>query len=408
MENNLYFETKPSLLRYKDELLKSICAEKDTIGYYDLPFQDIKPFVEFEKGFSSDIENIVVIGIGGSSLGPKAVYNFLKPVKKFKRKLYFFETTDPLNITQLECKIDLGKSHFLVISKSGSTLETIALFKYFLNKCKKEQFSFITELDSPLAKLANSLDANIFEIPKNVGGRFSVLSSVGLVPLVLVGVDIASLLNGAKKIYNSFFEDGYLKDTLLKKALFFAKNHQEYNINLLFAYSESFKYFVQWYIQLWGESLGKKQKDSILNVGVTPIGLIGPQDQHSFLQLIVEGTRNKTVSFLKIKNFKQELKVPKISLDFLQKLDIINDISFDELINMQSDSIKEALLLQDDIPVDEIIIDEVSEECIGKLIFYYELLTSLVGILIDVNTYNQPGVELGKSILKYKLISKTD
>ena len=403
MENNLHFEVKHSLYKYKDELFKSICTERDTIGYYSLPFQDIKPLIEFEKGFSRDIENIVVIGIGGSSLGAKAVYNFLKPIKEFKRKLCFFETTDPLNITELEQKIDLDKSHFLVISKSGSTLETIALFKYFLSKCKKEQFSFITELDSPLAKLANSFNAKIFEIPKNVGGRFSVLSSVGLVPLILAGVDIESLLNGAKKVYNSFFNDGYMKDTLLKKALFFAKNHQEYNINLLFAYSESFKYFVQWYIQLWGESLGKKQKDSILNVGVTPVGLIGPQDQHSFLQLIVEGTRNKTVSFLKIKNFKQELKVPKISLDFLQKLDVINDISFDELINMQSDSIKEALLLQDDIPIDEIIIDEVSEEAIGKLIFYYELLTSLMGILIDVNTYNQPGVELGKSILKEKL-----
>ncbi len=408
MENNLYFELKPSLLKYKGELFNAICEEKKSIGYYSLPFGDIKPLIDFEKGFGEDIESIAVIGIGGSSLGAKAVYNFLKPVKEFKRKLYFFETTDPLNIAELESRIDLKKAHFLIVSKSGSTLETIALFKYFLNKCDKEQFSFITELDSPLAKLAETMDAKIFEIPKNVGGRFSVLSSVGLIPLILAGIDIEALLNGAKKVHNSFFNDGYLKDTLLKKALFFAKNHQEYNINLLFAYSESFKYFVQWYIQLWGESLGKKQKDSIFNVGVTPVGLIGPQDQHSFLQLIVEGTRNKTVTFMKIKNFKQNLKVPDISLDFLQKLDIINGIAFDELINKQSDSIKEALLLQDDIPIDEIIIDEVNEEAIGKLIFYYELLTSLMGILIDVNTYNQPGVELGKSILKEKLIGRND
>ena len=321
--------------------------------------------------------------------------------------MYFFETTDPLNIKKLEKEIDFSKAHFLIVSKSGTTLETIALFKYFYNKFQaNSKFSFITELDSPLAKTVQNLGSRVFEIPKNVGGRFSVLSNVGLVPLVLAGVDIKLLLNGAKRVYNSFFNDGYLKDTMLQKALFFAKNHQIYDINILFAYSESFKDFVQWYIQLWGESLGKKQKNSIFNVGVTPIGLIGPEDQHSFLQLIVEGTRNKTVTFLKIKNFKQDLIVPDVSFKDLNSLDILNGIAFDELINMQCDSIKEALLVQDDIPVDEIIIDEVNEEAIGKLIFYYELLTSMVGLLINVNTYNQPGVDLGKRILKDKLLKR--
>ena len=138
-------------------------------------------------------------------------------------------------------------------------------------------------------------------------------------------------------------------------------------------------------------------------MGVTPIGLIGPKDQHSFLQLIVEGTRDKSVTFIKIDDFENDLKVPDMTLPHLEKLDILNDITFHDLITMQSDSVIEALLEQRDIPLDEIIIERVDEESIGQLIYYYELLTSLVGQLINVNTYNQPGVEAGKIILKEKL-----
>ena len=360
--------------------------------------------LEFEKKFSNEIKYIAILGIGGSSLGAKAIYNFLKPVYKFKRELFFFETTDPLNIKELESCIDFSKTCFLIISKSGTTLETISLFKYFFNKYpNSEKFIFITEFDSALSNVSQELGSLLFEIPKNVEGRFSVLSNAGLVPLILAGINIQKLLNGAKSVYKSFFDDGYLKDTLLKKALFFAKNHLTYNTNTLFAYSKSFQYFVQWYIQLWGESLGKKQKNSILNIGLTPIGLIGPEDQHSFLQLLIEGMRNKTVTFLKIKEFKQDLIIPNIKFKNLKGFD--NSIAFDELINLQCESIKEALLSQDDIPVDEIIIDDVSEESIGKLIYYYQLLTSMVGVLINVNTYNQPGVEYGKNILKKKLLN---
>jgi glucose-6-phosphate isomerase len=164
------------------------------------------------------------------------------------------------------------------------------------------------------------------------------------------------------------------------------------------------EYFTQWYVQLWGESLGKRQKHSAFHVGLTPIGLIGPKDQHSFLQLIMEGTRDKSVTFIKIKDFENSLKIPNISLDALDNMDIINDINFSDLINMQCDSIIQAIHTQQDIPLDSITIDKANEYNIGSLIFYYELLTSLVGILIDVDTYNQPGVELGKAILKQKLI----
>ena len=154
--------------------------------------------------------------------------------------------------------------------------------------------------------------------------------------------------------------------------------------------------------------MGKKQRHSSFHVGVTPIGLIGPKDQHSFLQLIVEGTRDKSVTFIKIEDFKSELTVPQVTLPHLEFLDILNGITFHDLITMQSDSVIEALRVQKDIPLDEILIKSVDEESIGELIYYYELLTSLVGELIDVNAYNQPGVESGKIILKEKLKNKNN
>jgi glucose-6-phosphate isomerase len=254
-----------------------------------------------------------------------------------------------------------------------------------------------------LEQYAKEINATVLYLADNVGGRFSVLSSVGLVPLLLCGVDIQALLNGAKKIKQSFFDNGYIKDILLKKAAYYATNHARYNINCIFAYSETLTYFCEWYVQIWGESLGKHQRHSAFNVGLTPIGLIGPKDQHSFLQLIMEGTRNKSVTFLKIEDFHDTTRIPNITLPHLESLATLNNLAFSDLINMQCDSVIEALEDQGDIPLDSITIEEINEENIGALIFYYELLTSLVGELIDVNTYDQPGVEAGKIILKEKL-----
>ena len=404
MQNKLHFNTLTEQKKLKEKLLSNIEKERLNIGYYTLPEQNIDDILAFVEDFDNSIENIVVLGIGGSSLGSKAIYKFLKPVKNLKRKLLFFESTDPLNIKDILSQIEIKKSHFLVISKSGTTVETISIFKYlYAQNQDASSYTFITDRGSSLDKFAKEISAKSFYLPPNIGGRFSVLSVVGLLPLALCEIDIKALLKGSSRVKESFFNDGYLKESLLNKAIFYAKYHTTYSINCLFAYTETLRYFTEWYVQIWGESLGKKQCNSAFHVGVTPIGLIGPKDQHSFLQLIVEGTRDKSVTFIKIDDFENELKVPDITLPHLEKLDMLNDITFHDLITMQSDSVIEALLEQKDIPLDEIIIERVDEESMGQLIYYYELLTSLVGQLINVNTYNQPGVESGKIILKEKL-----
>ena len=402
MKNKLYFSSNSR--KEEQRAFQAIKKEQKLIGYYSLPDQDVTSILEYCNSISEDVETIAVIGIGGSSLGAKAVYEFMKPVKDLPRKLYFFESTDPINIMDLLSKFDVNKTHFLVISKSGSTVETFSIYKYIYSlQSDPAAYTFITDPDSPLEKYAKEINASVLYLPDNVGGRFSVLSTVGLVPLAMCGIDIKALLAGAKSIKDSFFEHGFTQDILLKKAIYYAKNHAQYNINCIFAYSETLKYFCQWYVQLWGESLGKHQRHSAFHVGLTPIGLIGPKDQHSFLQLIMEGTRDKSVTFIKIEDFHEDIVIPDITLPHLEMLDTLNNLPFSKLINMQCDSVIESLQEQEDIPLDTITIQSVTEDNIGSLIFYYELLTSLVGELIDVNTYDQPGVEAGKIILKKKL-----
>lgn len=404
MNTTNFFDMSQNHTNTKKDLLDAIEKESVSIGYYGLPEQDISEILEFVKSCDEGIENIAVMGIGGSSLGAKAIYEFLKPIKTLKRNLYFFESTDPTNVAQIVNQLDFNNTHFLIISKSGNTVETISIFKYlFAQNAQSENYTFVTDKGSNLDKFAAQLGSKTFYLPQNVGGRFSVLSVVGLLPLALAGVDIEALLNGAKEVKKQFFEAGDFQEKLLEKAIFYAKHHTQYSNNCIFAYSDTLKYFTEWYVQLWGESLGKKQLNSVFNVGLTPIGLIGPKDQHSFLQLIMEGNRDKSVTFIKVNDFEKEIQIPDVTLPFLESLDILNNVPLHELINMQCDSVLEALQDQGDIPLDRITIEKLNEENIAGLMYYYELLTSLVGQLLGVNTYDQPGVEAGKIILKEKL-----
>ena len=395
MINQQFFESK----NINHKVFQDITDEQDSIGYYNLPNQDVKYIQEYSKKVTK--KNIVIVGIGGSSLGSYAVYEFLKYTKEFEKNIIFCESTDPVLLNSTLNKLDLEDTLFLIISKSGNTVETISIFKYILSLVEftKENFIIVSDKDSSLHKLSQDKNIDFFEIPSNVGGRFSVLSTVGLVPLALVGVDIQKLLDGAKNIKDKFFNKDKVYEELMNKSNFYAKNISKFNINCLFSYSEAFRGFNSWYVQLWGESLGKRQIHSSLNVGLTPIGLIGPTDQHSFLQLIAEGKRDKSVTFLKVKDFKSTIKIPDISIKYIDHLDYINNTDFSSLINMQADSIIQSLS-NSDIPLDIIEIDEINEYTIGELFYYYELLTSLVSKHFDVNAYDQPGVEDGKKILR--------
>ncbi len=410
MENTLCFSTN-----YDPALIDRIQEETKSVGYYNLPNQDTHYIDDYLEKLDQQqglelLTDIVVIGIGGSSLGAKAIYHFLKPVRELQRKLHFIDSTDPIALNNLQKNVNFASksTHFLIISKSGNTIETIAAYKYILGVINGSSvdycpFTFITDKNSPLEKHAKEVGALVVNIQDNVGGRFSILSSVGTIPLILSGIRIDRVLQGANSIKKSFFDNGYIQDVLLQKATFYAENVANYPINSVFSYTESLRYFNQWYVQLWGESLGKKQRNSAFNIGLTPVGLTGPKDQHSFLQLIIDGTRDKTITFIKLENFEVSSPIPNITLKHLEDTDIINNVEFSTLINLQADSIIESLKKVQRIPLDEINIKQQDEFSIGQLIYYYELLTSLVGDLLNINTYDQPGVESGKQILMKKL-----
>ncbi len=385
-----------------DDVYLEILKEKNNIGYYNLISQNTTAFKEYAKTVKQ--KNIVVIGIGGSTLGTYAIYKFLKHSKNLSKNLYFLETTDPIDIKSKVEAVDLKDTLFIVISKSGTTVETVSIFKYIhsLVEIDKTNTLIITENDSKLNEYARANDMQTFEIPKDVGGRFSVFSAVGLLPLAIVGLDIDGLLQGARETHDSFFfkEKQYTK--IMKKARFFVEYKNSFNINVVFSYSSRLEGFNKWYIQLWGESLGKVDINSTRQ-GLTPIGIIGPIDQHSFLQLIVEGRRDKTVTVVKVDDFDNNLQIPSVELEGLEELNYLNNIAFSSLINKQADATIESINNLNDIPCDVITIDGVSESAIARLMYEYELLTSVCAKFMYINAYDQPGVESGKIILKNKL-----
>jgi len=388
-------------IKSNEEIFYKISREKETIGYYNLAFQDTSEFKAYAKTVTQ--QDIVIVGIGGSSLGTYAIHKFLQHKENMK-KLHFLESTDPLDLERRVSKLDLDDTLFIIISKSGTTIETVSILKYLTSiiTLDKSNTICITEDDSKLNTYAKTNDMKTFEIPKNVGGRFSVFTAVGLVPMAIMGLNIDEILTGCKTIYNDYFDRGDYYLSIMEKARFIVENKNRFNINIVFSYSSLLEGFNKWYVQLWGESLGKININQTKQ-GLTPVALTGPIDQHSFLQLIMEGKRDKTVTFIKVEDFENELTIPDVSLPGLEELDYINNIKFKNIINEQADATIEAIQNLKDIPCDIITIEAQDEYNIGKLMYSYELLTSIVGSFVQINTYDQPGVEAGKIILKNKL-----
>ncbi|MCH9813248.1 MAG: glucose-6-phosphate isomerase [Epsilonproteobacteria bacterium] len=412
VKNTLYFQDDPhddEIKRLYDAVVEEY--EGTEVGYYHLPkstvVTEIKVFCDSYDFDAKGIKNVAILGIGGSSLGTKAIDSLLKNSGvRNNKNLLFFENVDPTEIAKNLDSLKLEETFFIVISKSGSTIETTSHLKFLLHHFQldfeseafKTQFVFITDEGSPLDRFGDEFGVKRFYIPTNVGGRFSVLSAVGLLPLCILGYDIEKLLNGAATLCDSFFAKK--EDEICKKALFYGVNAEERPINVLFSYHSAFSDFNDWYVQLWAESLGKIDLDGT-RVGLTPVGLIGSVDQHSFLQLIIEGRQDKSVTLVKVEDFSQPLEIPDIRLPYLESTDYINGNSFATLINAQCDATMQSIKDQN-VPVDLIEVSKLEEESVGYLIFYYELLTSLTGIVFNINTYDQPGVELGKKILKKK------
>lgn len=401
-----HFDTKnldPFTLEKGFEAVRYEAASGE-IGYYHLPLSSqllVEELHDLYHAIDRRFNTIAIIGIGGSSLGIKAIERLLRPSTPNAKKLIYLENSDPISIMHEMKQIDKFRTLFVVISKSGGTVETLSIFKRLIVSFElplenSDQIFVVSDEDSILSRFADENHLRRFVIPANVGGRFSVLSAVGMVPLTLAGFDTGAILTGAQMFLERFWNRQ--EEHMLQKAAFYVIHREQYPMNVLFAYSDTFEEFGKWVVQIWGESLGKRNRRGE-RVGLTPISLIGSVDQHSFLQLIIEGPLNKTVTFMHIEHSEEHLMIPEFSLKYLEKSDFVNGKSFNDLINAQCQATMQSVL-QSGVSVDEIAWKQIDERSVGEMILYYELLTSLSGALMEINTYDQPGVEIGKKILE--------
>lgn len=382
-------------------------------GFYKIPddhetLKKISNFCNTQKG---KFEDIVVLGIGGSSLGTICLQQSLKP----QARLHVVDNIDPTLITETEAKIDLSKTLFIVVTKSGSTPEILAQFFYFANKYKHQNLSLKTHFKvitdpkpSTLRSIAKEENIEIFDIPLNVGGRFSVLTAVGLLPAGLIGIDIEKLIKGAKEMRESFLSKDHYQNLPFQLATIQYLLHQKgKNINVMMPYSQRLIRFADWYRQLLAESIGKRLNDTgqVVNVGITPINALGVTDQHSQSQLYNEGPNDKLHIFIKVKNLGAELQIPSLYPES-SDLKYLKNVSFNKLMSTELMGTMDSLA-QNDRPNVLLEMDEVNEEHLGAMFMLFEAATAFLGEYFEINAFDQPGVELSKQITR-KLLTKNN
>ena len=345
---------------------------------FNFKIRDLKKFIKYK--------NIVIIGMGGSILGSHAIFKFLE--QKIKKNLFFFDNIDYDKVLSFKKK-NKGSVLFIIISKSGNTIETISNF-LFLNKIKKNQKNLILvseRRNNALFDIAKKYDLFYVEHKDYIGGRYSVLSEVGILPAYLMGINIFSLRKSFEKFFLSI-KKNFLKESTIQIANIIYQ--KKLNSLIFLNYSPKLEKFLYWCQQLIAESLGKKGN------GFMPVISPVPKDHHSVLQLYLDGPKDKLFYIFSImENTKKKIKVQKISKH-------INYLHNKDLFKIK-DAQKEALiktLKKNKIPFRELKIKKCDEETLGQLFAYFILETSIVGKILNINPFDQPAVEQVKKFTK--------
>ncbi|MBN2087584.1 glucose-6-phosphate isomerase [Candidatus Peregrinibacteria bacterium] len=346
-------------------------------------------------------QNIVVLGIGGSSLGLSALKSALLGPLSQKPRLIVIDNIDPDYTEGILSRINISKTLFIVISKSGTTVEPMFLYgivKQMLvaknPKNYKKHFIFITDPKKGLLrKIGKEEGITMFDIPPKIGGRFSVLSSVGLVPASLAGIDIASLLKGAKTMREALKSS--LPETnpalILASVQFLMDRKKSKNMTVVMPYSTSLFKVGLWYRQLLAESIGKNKK-----TGPTPLSALGTTDQHSMLQLFAEGPNDKLIIFMRVL---KHMSDPSLNEVLPKEIGFLNNKKMSQIIDASYLGTSESLA-KANRPNVTIEIPKVDARHIGMLLMLFEFQVALLGLMYKVDTFNQPGVEEGKIITK--------
>lgn len=407
------------------EIHRSIQSRREhgELPFFDLPYdsETVEEMLVLARKIQDDFDNLVVLGIGGSALGTSAVFNALRYTHNLLDqqqrdglpRLFILDNVDPDGFSAHLSLCQPDRTCFLVISKSGTTVETTSQFlvarrwvEKVVGECYHDHFILITDPESGvLRELAKREKYRTCSIPSGVGGRFSVFTPVGLLPLACVGVDIARLLKGAAD-FSSFccHEDLKRNPAYLNAALQFLAYQKGLRISVLMPYSDLLKGVSDWFRQMWAESLGKKFSldGSVCHTGPTPINALGTTDQHSQVQLYMEGPFDKVVTFIVVDEFTQDLLMHKE--ESAPAMAYLAGHTMAELIGIEQQATA-AALTGNQRPNCTIRLPGVTAETVGALIYMLEVQTLFAGYLFGVNPLDQPGVEEGK-LLTYALMGR--
>ena len=342
---------------------------------FNFDLNEIQKFKKFKK--------IAIIGMGGSILGSEAINNFLE--KKIKKKVYFFDNLEQKKISNFKQNNKLKNILFIIISKSGNTIETLSNILYLnIIKRNSKNIILITEKKNNfLLSLAQKYNLFYVEHKRFIGGRFSVLSEVGILPAYLMGINIKKLRLNIKKIFKKK-ESLFLKKSTINLATLL--NSKKFTNLIFLNYAPELEKFLFWCQQLIAESLGKKGH------GFLPVISNVPKDHHSLLQLYLDGPKDKLFYIFSLDE-KYKISNLRSSLKFLNKKSL-KDIKF-----AQKNSLIQSLK-KNNLPFREFKIKKISEDVIGELFSYFMLETIIVGKLLKINPFDQPAVEQVKNITK--------
>ena len=383
-KNNLYSKDKIKLNKIIKNIFTSLDSKKNTIHILSKKF-DIKLKQAKLKKFKN-YKTIIIIGMGGSVLGARAIYSFLK--SKISKKLIFLDSLDQLKIDKIKKNTNFKYSLFIIISKSGNTLETLINSNLFKDKINYKNTIIITDKkDNLLNNFAKNKKILQIEHKSYIGGRYSVLSEVGLVPAYLMGLKIKPFRKNLLNIFNSK-KNSILIDSVVKLAHIY--NAKKINSLILLNYAPELEQFLYWCQQLMAESLGKEGK------GILPTVSLAPRDHHSLLQLYLDGPQDK-LFYIFSSNLNKKMKIN--SNIFGKSFSFAENKELSEVKEAQKNALIRALKNKN-IPFREFRINKITEEALSELFSYFILETVLIGNLIGVNPFNQPAVEEVKILTK--------
>jgi len=405
---------KPQTYFKISSLLDGINKRKQGFYSYIDDTKYVRKITEYSTLNKGKFDYFVVLGIGGSALGTICLDQALSHLYR-EKKLFVLDNIDPAMMSEILDVIKLKKTLFMVVTKSGGTPETLSQYYYFRKLIEehslkvKKHFIFITDPKiGLLRKIADEEEIQSFEIPENIGGRFSVLTAVGLLPSSLLGMDINKLLKGAKKMRDQFLSERIDKNLPFKLALMqYEMAKKGHTQNVMMVYNQKLIRFADWYRQLLAESTGKEKNNQgkIVNIGLTPINALGVTDQHSQSQLYNEGPNDKFFIFLSAKESGPQIIIP-VNPNH-EATTYLKNVTFDQLLKTELKATRDSLA-KNKRPSILISIDKIDEETLGGLFMLFMGATAFLGEMFDINAFDQPGVETSKILTKKYLTKKNE